>query len=338
LAVVGGIRPQTVPPLTILVSYAVWQAGRQRFGKWLVTGMVAAAGAMVWLAPTVASAGGWAAFWDIVQRHARNNAPVTFSGGGWPALAENVVAVGAYCWNGLLFAVVPLAAAMLRREENVARRWMAWWVAPFLVAGTVVGFTSQPGYVLSYLPGMLLLAASALRRVWQIGLVAAVNVFAFLAWPVGWEGALFGVGRTAREIREHDAMMERTLAALRAHCDPRETIVYHAAGWFALGLRHVQVHAPEYEQYQFGRDPTVPTPVGREYWSVREGRLEFVAEVPLPVGKQWVMVVPPGMGREIFRGRLGWETAEEIPGSGGVLWRASVHEVAPKNRSTVPEN
>jgi len=348
LAVVGGIRPQTVPPLTILVSYAAWQAGRQRFGKWVLTGVVAAAGAVVWLVPTIESAGGWAAFWDIVQRHARNNAPVTFSGGGWPAVADNVVAVGAYCWNGLLLAVVPLAVAMLRRDNSVARRWVAWWVTPFLVAGTMVGFTSQPGYVLSYLPGMLLLAASALRRVWQIGLVAAVNVLVFLAWPVGWEGALFGVGRTWREIREHDAMMERTLAALRAQCDPRETIVYHAAGWFALGLRHVQVHAPEYEQYQFGRDPTVPTPVGREYWSVREGRLEFVAEVPLPVGKQWVMVVPPGMGREIFRGRLAWETAVEVPGSGGVLRRASVqeldstaphmYEVAPKNRSTAPKN
>lgn len=322
MAVVGGIRPQSVPPLALTMVWVFGQFRPPRIVKLVVAGVISSVLAVGWLVPTVMSAGGWEAFCDIVQRHGAHNAPVTWAGGGWPALLDNMLAAGAYCWVGLLGAAIWLAVGLVRRTTGPAKPLVAAWVFPMLLAGTVLGFTSQPGYVLSYLPGLLLLAAAGAHRI-RTGLligVTALNAAVFWA-PSEWTRALrFGVPRTAEELRRHDAHMAQTLMALRRACPPAETVLLHAGEWFTFGTRHFQVHAAEYDQYQLIPDPTVLTPPGRQVWKIREGRLEFVEAVELGAYRRLVLVVPPGMTPAIFGRAQPWKSAREVAGSGGTLF------------------
>ncbi|MDW8344983.1 MAG: DUF2723 domain-containing protein [Verrucomicrobiae bacterium] len=322
MAVVGGVRPQSVLPLSLTMAWVFSRFQPPRIAKLVTAAGIAAVLALVWLVPTVASAGGWDAFRDIVRRHAAHNAPVTWVGGGLPALVDNVVAVGAYCWVGLLGAVVPLAVGLVSKNAGPAKSLVAAWVLPMLLAGTVVGFTSQPGYVLSYLPGLLLLAAAGARGVpvIMVGFVAALNVAVFWA-PTSWTDRVrFGVPRVAEELRRHDAQLAQTLSALRREFSPADTVLLHAGEWFTFGTRHFQVHAPEFDQYQLIPDPTVPCPPGKAVWRIRQGRLGFAEAVEVSGYRHVVLVVPPGMAPSIFGRAQPWAEAQPVAGSGGTLY------------------
>lgn len=322
MAVVGGIRPQSVPPLAVTMLWVFWRMRPPRVAKLALAAGIAAGLALVWLVPTVIAAGGWESFRDLVRRHAAHNAPVTWAGGGLPALWDNVLAAGAYCWLGLLAASPWVVVGLVRKPGGKVVTLLAAWVLSLLLAGTVVGFTSQPGYVLSYLPGLLLLAAAGASRMavnWVVG-VALVNVAVFWA-PAGWTRSLrFGVSRVAEELRRHDAQMAQTLSALRREFSATNTVLLHAGEWFTFGTRHFQVHAPEFDQYQLIPDPTVPTPPGKPVWRIRQGRLEFADAVEVSGYRYVVLVVPPGMTPAIFGRAQPWALARPVANSGGTLF------------------
>ncbi len=175
---------------------------------------------MLWFVPMVKLSGGLAVYLEILQRYGVQRASMTWLGGGWDALLWNVFFTGLFCAEGLLLGGLVLAAALFYRASS-AQRKKAWdkenglalyttllWIVPAAIMGIAVSFTSLPGYVLNFLPGLLLLAAAAIAslrtrfaRVLVASVVCAFNLFAFLAWPMSWDGVFFGTGRTAREIR-----------------------------------------------------------------------------------------------------------------------------------------
>jgi hypothetical protein len=186
------------------------------------------------------------------------------------------------------------------------------------------------GYVLSYLPGLLLLAglvAAQLRRRWLFiattAIVCVVNAVAFLAWLGSWDRVLQDAGLTARAIREHDAQMAKTVEIIRSRYGPADVIVCHAE-YYRFGFRHFQLYLPEFDHYQMWRDPTMLSPAGEPLWRARRGHLESVAGLDFSGKETALLVVPPGWGLEIFGHYLDVEGAQPVSGSAGTLYSLPV--------------
>ena len=344
LAIIGGVRPQTVPALIPLVAYTIWAAADRRLAKLALTVCVCVIGTLAWLLPMIRMSGGWSVYAAAVHRHRLFNAPSTFAAGGIDALVWNLFFVGLYCWDGLLLGAVLLACALiarLRMERGRKRNWdaahgaavrmLALWIGPMLVMGTAVAFTKQPGYVLSYLPGLIILVAvvaNELRKRALFGAVTAslclVNAATFLAWPRQWDGVFFHVGRTARELREHDQELAQIVHAIRHQLDPKETIVCHAHEYLPLGLRHLQLYLPEFEQYQLAIDPVMLSPADKPMMRIRGGRLGFVRGLELAGKRVLALVVPRGTSLEDYAPHFDLRDAKPLADSGGYVYTVPV--------------
>lgn len=318
LAVVGGVRAQTVPELLPLAAYTLW---RSRPAKWFGAAAVAVAAGLCWFVPMVWMSDGLTTYLESVRRVAMFNAPLTLAGGGAEAFAWNVYRLVFFAANGLMLAGVLVVGGLLtrefRRSEHAgALRLLAWWVVPMWVSGTVVSFTRQPGFVLSWLPAMFLLAGVVASR-WRLVPVAlcVVNVAAFFAWQ-------------GREIRVHDRQLSQTVRVLREQFDPRTTVLCHAGEYFVFGMRHFQLCTPEFEQVQLERDATLLHPPDKPLPAVRGGRLVFIDGVPRD--RRLVLVVPAGCGPEIFRRYFGTAKFRPVPGADGLLY-----EVKPAQRVSI---
>ncbi len=342
LAIIGGIRPQTVPGLVPLVAYVFWRSPRQRLAKLAGALCVCASGTLVWLAPMVRMSGGWAAYVDLFHRHFTVTA--TGVGGGIDALLWNVFFAGLYCWNGLVLGVVLLACALLARvrmDSDRKERWdathrealrvLTLWIGPMILMGTVVTYTKQAGHVLSYLPAWIILVAvvaSQLRKPAVFATVTAIacmtNAAAFLVLPQAWAGVFYGTARTAREIREHDRQLARIVHAIRVQLSPADTLVCHAQEYLPLGLRHLQLYLPEFEQYQLAIDASMLSPVGKPMMRVRGGRLDFAAGTELTGRRVLALIVPHGTSLEDYARYMDVRQATSLPGSEGSVYTVRV--------------
>ncbi len=334
LALLGGIRQQSVPALTPVVLYAFWRFNRQRLAKLAVAAAMALVLGLAWFVPMVMMSGGLPTYLQIVRLHTTFNAPATFAGGGLDALLWNVFFVGLFSVNGLMLAGVALLGALLYRARRMnaerKRRWdndraralqlLAMWIVPMLLLATVIGFTKQPGYVLNFLPGLLLFAAVALAQVqWTAtAVVCAFNVFTFLAWPAAWDGVFFGVGRTARLLREHHRTTLATIAAIRRY-SPDEAFVCHATDLY-FGLRQFQMLLPEFDQYQLPLDAAMLTPPGKPMLAVRGGQLDFVGPGAWSGKRFALLLVPPGRGLKIFEPYADLRTARPMTDDTGTVY------------------
>ncbi|HXI83507.1 MAG TPA: glycosyltransferase family 39 protein [Verrucomicrobiae bacterium] len=340
LALIGGVREQSVPALVPLVGFAFWKFERARLAKLVTAAVVAIGLGILWYVPMVRTSGGLRTYLDIVHLHAVSNASTYFPGGGFGALLKNVANITGFCGNGLMLgAVVSFVAQLHRALRMTAERkdsWdrehafglvvLAFWVVPMLIFGTVL-VTNQPGHVLSYLPGLFVLVGAvvaSLRSRWRravvIALICAGNVVAFVAWPPQWDGFFFGMARTARAIAEHDAQLSQIARAIRRTYSPKSIIVCFSQEYYLCGLRHFQLYLPEYEQYQFVVDGTTLHPPGEPMWLVRDGRLTFVAKLDVAGREGIVLVVPPGEKVDIFAPYLSLANAEALPQAENVLY------------------
>lgn len=340
LVFVTGIRPQTLPGLMPLVVYTFWRASGPRLAKLAVALGVAVVGTFTWLMPMISMSGGWAVCAEVIRRHAAFNASATFAARGIDALLWNVFFVSLYCLNGLMLGAVLLVCALFVRvlmDRTCKESWdsahieavkvMALWIVPMMFMATAVAFTKQPGYVLSYLPALIILTALIAAQLQKRGMyvatvtaVCAVNIFAFTAWPQSWDKVFFGNGRTAREIREHDRQLNRMTSAIRNQLNPRETVICHAREYLPLGLRHLQFYLPEFEQYQLAIDPAMLSPADKPMMMIREGRLEFVRGVDLTGKRVLALVVPRGTSLQDYAPYFDVRGAQPLPGSGNSVY------------------
>jgi hypothetical protein len=340
LAVCGGVRQQSVPALAPVVLYTFWRFHQQRFAKIAVAAATALGLGLLWFIPMVKLSGGLPVYLEIVRRHTAFNASATWAGGGWDALVWNVFFVGLFCGNGLMLAGLVLLGVLIYRvrwlDVERKRQWdcdharaqqlLAAWIAPMLLLATAVGFTKQPGYVLNFLPGLLLVAAAALGRIPRsvTVLICVVNVVAFVAWPPAWDKVFFGTARTAREIQTRDRQLRETVAAIRAQCPPGRTIVCHAAEFLNFGLKQFQLLLPEFEQYQLQLDTTMLTPPGKPMMAVRDGKLQFVGGVDWESKRQVLLIVPPGLSLAVFQPYRDVHAAQPLAGANGMVYMLSV--------------
>ncbi len=321
LGVLGGVRQQSVPGLALLVLFGFWRFQRARAAKLALAAVVAVGLGLLWFVPMLRTSGGLGTYLAITRLHTIANKSATVWGNGWGALLQNVANVAGFCLNGLMFAAVVLGAALsyraIRMTNEQKRAWdsqnalafqfLAAWVVPMVIFGTVIGFTKQPGYVLSYLPALFLLTAvvvASLKDAWRRGatlaVICAVNVISFVAWSGLWDRVFFGMARTAHEIARHDAQLSETAAAIRHSFSPADVVVCYAEEDYLWGIRHFQIYLPEYDQYQLVIDTTVPHPKGMAMWHVRDGRLGFVDKPDLQDKQGVILSVPPGERVEVF--------------------------------------
>src|ERR1039457_4707748 len=90
LALIGGVREQSVPALVPLVGFAFWRFERARLAKLVAVVVVAVGLGILWFVPMVRTSGGLRTYLDIVHLHAASNAATYFPGGGLNALLKNV--------------------------------------------------------------------------------------------------------------------------------------------------------------------------------------------------------------------------------------------------------
>ena len=341
LAVVGGVRQQTVPALVPLVVWFFWRFEPPRFAKLAVAGGVSVGLAMMWFVPMVSASGGLALYLEVVRRHAVHTAPLTWWGGGWDALLWNVFFTGVFCADGLILGSPVLAAALVCRASGArAERDKVWdkengfalhsaliWVISAATMEIAVSYTRLPGYVLNFLPGLVLLTAAAIAslraqsaRIVVVSILCAANIFAFLAWPARWDGLFFGTGRTAREIRNQDQTISKTVRILRERFRPRDVVICHAVEYLPFGMRHFQYYLPEFDQYLLLSDKVMIAPSGKPMMSFREGQLSFVPGLDI-VGKQTIiLIVPPGRQLSDFGPYCDVERAALVPDSDGIIY------------------
>lgn len=341
LAVVGGVRQQSVPALVPLILFTFWKFESHRFWKLVTAAAVSMALAAGWFIPMVRLSGGLPLYLEIVRRHTAFNAPATLAGGGWEAFRANVAFVGLFCWNGLGLGAVALAGALAYRvwkmnpqrklawdaEHALALQTLAAWIAPMILMTTAVGFTKQPGYVLSYLPGLMLLSAVAIAHLktarWVVAstvAVCALNALAFLAWPAQWENVFWGLGRTATEIRTHDAELAHTVEVVRATFDPDEAAVCHVNEHLLFGIRQFGFYLPEFDHYEMALDTAMVRPDDKPIITLRNNRLDFVGDKNWTDKRTLVLVVPPGTGPSSFEPYFDMRKARLVEGAAGVLY------------------
>src|SRR5579859_1814991 len=283
LAVLGGVRPQTVPNLIPLIAYVFWNSHGPRLKKLIAASCICIAGMLAWSVPMIQMSGGWLAYREAFHRHAVFNSSAMLARGGMEAVTWNVFFAALYCWDGLFLGVVVLAGALIVRLRMNPERKAAWdiahpevlrvlalWVGPMILMQTLVSFTKQPGYVLGYLTGLLVLVALAMSELRSKVVIVIVtfllclaNVAAFLVWPRTWSGVFYGTELTAQRIRDHDQEVARIVHAIRSELPPGETAICHAREYLPLGLRHLQLYLPEFEQYQLRPDAVMLAPADK---------------------------------------------------------------------------
>ena len=349
MVLVAGVRPQSAVALLPWWGFVFWECEAGRLRKFLTVSALVAVLSLGWVVPMVNQSGGLRVYLEIIHLYQRTSAPLTFAGGGWSALTENLLWAELFSLNGLMLGALSLAGAIgyrffrwdaprrqaWRNRAGRAMTFLAWWGWPLFLFGTLVQFTVQPGYVLGYLAPLVLLSAVGLARLRSTAtyalattLVVGGNLFAFLAWPPAWDCVFHNETRTARELSTHDAQLRQAIAAIRAHADPARAVVCHAIlAHFLFGFRHFQLYLPEFEQYQLALDPTLPTPPGRPFWHARQGQLDFAA-IDFTGSDRVLLVVPPGLTLEIFREWFPIARAEPLAGSGGTVYALAVGPAA----------
>ncbi|MBI3638072.1 MAG: DUF2723 domain-containing protein [Candidatus Rokubacteria bacterium] len=263
---------------------------------------------------------------------------------------------------GPLVLAVALLPWYVRRHGWGAREWflMGWTIPPFLVY-TLVHF-GQAGYVLTFLPALVILLSRVLvamlaearplaarpraaRPRVRVAVTAAVVTIVVLAngaffvnarpmprdfdtpkaaWMKVAQDEAFDwiLSRTAAALREHEAVVQTFVAAIRGLYGPEETAVIAELGnprsypW----MRHAMFYLPEYSIYELrvgelppgfyapqlawsmrredGTDVTLPARVKRlvwwvDHWSPTSERPPGLVEIEIPYGR-YLYVLPVG--------------------------------------------
>jgi hypothetical protein len=290
LGLVGGIRPSV-----LVLTFPLWlgcAALGLRSWRLVVLGLgLVAAAVLAWLLPMILLSGGLASYIDVsAQLYGSVVLPTSVLGGSLVITFAQV----RYLAESIIVGLGPLAIAFLalptyaRRAGWNREEWflLAWMVPPAAFYALV--HFGQAGYVLTFLPALVILLARALveavaagserlrRPNWRWGLTA-VAVIAFVlintgffarARPVPREFAKRAgdawlwrardeihdwiMSRTAAALEEHEAVIRTYVDTIRAAYDPEDTALLTELGnpRSYPWLRHAMYYMPEYAIYQ----------------------------------------------------------------------------------------
>jgi len=290
LGLAGGIRPSVLAllfPLCVgCALVGIRGARRLALAAMLMLGAV-----LSWFLPMVWLTGGLDAYLRAsTQLYGSVVLPTSVLGGS----LDVTLAQARYVLASVIVGLGPLALAAfalplyVRRAGWGRQEWfLLAWIAPPAFFYTLVHF-GQAGYVLTFLPGLVILLSRVLveavaagserlrRPNWRWGLTAAALVplcllstgFFVSARPVprhfdnrtgeAWvwrardEAHDWIMSRTAAALREHEAVIRTYVETIRAVYDPADTGLLTEVGNSRSypWLRHAMFYLPEYAIYQ----------------------------------------------------------------------------------------
>jgi hypothetical protein len=246
--------------LVVLAAIWVWMIWPLPVRARLAAAASVCAGSLVWLVPTAVLSDGLLDYADSVLRqtdYVRATYSVLWQ--GLPALSTNLAGtLTALAW-GLGLCALPLAALAIAgarrfiRERRVALGGtdllLLAWIAPAL-AIYVLLHIGEPGYVLSVLPGLYVLAAIGIDRAawaprvaWRAALAAALIVptLVFI-----WGTAPY----SAAAIAHHDSALAARMNFVRRNYPPEKTLVLAREDFLI-----VRYYLPEYRTWFHDFDP-----------------------------------------------------------------------------------
>jgi hypothetical protein len=295
LALAAGMR-QSLLPLLLPMWLVACVVGVRRARTVAIGLAILGTLTLLWFVPMVALTGGLARYLEAsIQLADSVVRPTSIVGGAF----ETTLRTSRHLLESVLVGLGPLALAAplvpwyARRHGWSRREWLllAWIVPPVLVY-TLVHF-GQAGYVLTFLPALVVLLARVLvtaladaampaRRALRPVLAAAAVVLVVLvngaffvnarplprdfdtprpAWRLAAEHEAFDwiFSRTAAALREHEAVVRTFVGAIRGLYPAEETVVITELGnprsypW----LRHAMFYLPEYSMFELrvGAEP-----------------------------------------------------------------------------------
>jgi MFS family permease len=286
LGLAGGLRQSA-----LVLLFPLWLGstayGGRRIRTILIGLVVTAAAALAWFLPMIWITGGLARYveasLDLAETVVK---PTSIIGGAF----EVTFRMSRYLVESVVVALGPLVLAVfllpwyVRRHGLGAREWfLVTWALPAVLVYTLVHF-GQAGYVLTFLPalvilfshvvlvalGSLLSARPRLRAAVAVAVVTLIvlvnGAFFVSARPAardfgsakpGWvqqaqdEAYDWIFSRTAAALREHEAVVQTFVEAIRGLYDPADTVVVTELGnprsypW----LRHAMYYLGDYPIY-----------------------------------------------------------------------------------------
>lgn len=286
-AIGGGFRPDLLLFLLPLWIFGHW---RLPFRTILFSGICLIAIVLAWFLPTIALSGGWSGYWTVFRAYTSDDVLKRYSvaENGPRALIVNLRDTAKYTGYALYALAVPVVGAAVwllaqwRRREgghilptgHPVHPYISLfllWMTPVLFFYTWVHI-GDPGYVFTFVPALLLLAARFtvelprivkrlhlgwLRRFVVPALtivVVAANTGIFLFRPLTL---------TAHGIRQQDQTIDGKITYVRTHGDPATTLLISYESY-----RHWLLYLPEYRvqfvdvTYGTATDRTVDFPPG----------------------------------------------------------------------------
>jgi transmembrane protein TMEM260 (protein O-mannosyltransferase) len=289
LGLMGGMR-QSV----LVLLFPLWGGcallGVRSLSRLITAGGVVAAAVLSWFLPMVWLTGGVAAY---ARASAQLYGSVVLSTSVLEGSFEVTLAQARYLAESVMVGLGPLLLAFLALPSYTRRRgWrrQEWfllaWIAPPTAFYTLVHF-GQAGYVLTFLPALVLLLSRALvdtvaagterlrRPNWRWALTTAVLVPMLLVntsffvnarptprefenragdawlWRARDEFHDWIMSRTVAALREHEAIIRTYVETIRAVYDPSDTVLVTEIGnpRSYPWLRHAMFYLPEYPIY-----------------------------------------------------------------------------------------
>jgi hypothetical protein len=357
LGLAGGLRQSA-----LVLLFPLWLGatvvGVRRLRALLIGFVVLAASVIVWFVPMIWLTGGLARYLEASRDLAETVVKPTSIINGH---LDVTLRMSRYVLESVLVGLGPLALAVflvpwyLWRCGIGAREWfLVGWAAPAVLVYTLVHF-GQAGYVLTFLPAVVIFLShvvlvalgSALPARPQLRAAVAVAVVVLVvlangsfwvsarpaarsfdtakpAWVQQAEHEAFDwiFSRTAAALREHEAVLQTYVDAIRGLYDPEETVLVTESGnprsypW----LRHAMYYLGEYRIYELqvnGRpfgyyaprlsNAMTPTPDGEivlpssvkhlvwfvDHWSPEAPPPPGLTEIELPHGR-FLYVLPLG--------------------------------------------
>ena len=290
LGLVGGIR-QSVLVLLFPLCVACAFLGVRSLRRLLIAAALMVVAVLSWFLPMVWLTGGLRPYLRAsTQLYGSVVLPTSVLGGSLDVTLAQV----RYVLASVIVGLGPLTLAVFALPLYIRRAGWGWgdwflvaWIVPPAAFYTLVHF-GQAGYVLTFLPALVILLSRVLVEVvavgserlrrpnWRWGLTAAALVplcllstaFFVSARPVprefnhrtggSWmwrakdEAHDWIMSRTAAALREHEAVIRTYVETIRAVYDPSDTALLTEVGnpRSYPWLRHAMFYMPEYAIYQ----------------------------------------------------------------------------------------
>lgn len=256
LGLAGGFRQGLVVFLLPLWVLTLWRGG---WRKLITAGLLLLLVCLAWFLPQAYLSGGQKAYLgESLNQWSQIIWAFSFFNYGWEGLRLNLLIFLSSTLFALGFALAPLAGLGwygFRNKKSLSNKkvwFIFWWVGPAILFYLLVHMR-QPGYVLTYLAALYLLAGYFLawlgdrlspgwRRILLpvlVVLIAGGNFSLFVGWPA----IPSSYGYIGRQEKQLQALFDH----IRNDYSPQNT-------WILGGdyFRHVMYYLPQYQVFWLG--------------------------------------------------------------------------------------